>query len=467
MTVHQFEIELDALGQQPLQNIYTPLTLAYAVDDEASYATIVDTLKAGLLNLTKGFPWVAGQVICEGATAENSGVYKIVPNETHPPLIVKDLRDDSNMSTFASLKETKFPCSAPVMDENVLSARHSMSNYFDHVSPKPVFLVQATFIKGGLLLTFTTHHLVFDITGHGHIMALLSKACHNEAFNRKELASGKLDGPTFIPSLENMNPADDPSYQFQIAKPPSADDPFDQLALESKPATLNDLPKATWANFSFDTTALAALKVEANNTRLPSVPYVSTDDALTALILRSSVRARLHRCDPASKVSNCRAVNMRRRLGVPENYLGVMINMAYIQTTYEQIATEELGAVASRLRGALDGPRLVELTRGFVTMLRNAPNKWGLSITSGLDLANNLLTSSWTKVQSYELDYNLGLGKPVAVRRPTWTPATENLAYFMPTAPNGDIVVAFCLRDEDMVNLRADAEFNKYATYIG
>ena len=89
-----------------------------------------------------------------------------------------------------------------------------------------------------------------------------------------------------------------------------------------------------------------------------------------------------------------------------------------------------------------------------------------ISFMATLDLSTDIMISSWTKIDCYGLDFNLGLGKSEAVRRPQFVPV-ESLTYFMPRAPDGEIAVAICLRDENMEKLRADEEFAKYGRYIG
>ena len=76
------------------------------------------------------------------------------------------------------------------------------------------------------------------------------------------------------------------------------------------------------------------------------------------------------------------------------------------------------------------------------------------------------MLSSWAKLDCYELDFNLGLGKPDSVRRPQFVPV-ESLIYLMPKRLDGEIAVGICLRNEDMERLRADEEFAKYGRYIG
>jgi hypothetical protein len=88
------------------------------------------------------------------------------------------------------------------------------------------------------------------------------------------------------------------------------------------------------------------------------------------------------------------------------------------------------------------------------------------SATAGFDTSVDLVLSSWAKLKGYGLDFNLGLGMPLAVRRPLFQPV-QGLAFLMPKTLHGDIEAAICLRDEDMERLREDVEFGKYGTYIG
>lgn len=76
------------------------------------------------------------------------------------------------------------------------------------------------------------------------------------------------------------------------------------------------------------------------------------------------------------------------------------------------------------------------------------------------------MLSSWARENFYELDFDLGLGKPESVRRPKFFPV-ESLIYILPKRLDGELVVAVCLRDEDMERLRVDEEFAKYGKYIG
>jgi hypothetical protein len=74
--------------------------------------------------------------------------------------------------------------------------------------------------------------------------------------------------------------------------------------------------------------------------------------------------------------------------------------------------------------------------------------------------------SSWSKVDCYEFDFNLGLGRPESVRRPQFSPV-EGVVYLLPKALDGEIVAGLCLRDDDMEKLKVDKEFVKYGKYNG
>ncbi|TGO44965.1 hypothetical protein BCON_0438g00100 [Botryotinia convoluta] len=145
-----------------------------------------------------------------------------------------------------------------------------------------------------------------------------------------------------------------------------------------------------------------------------------------------------------------------------------MYNMTYHTYTLQELVEEPLSVVASRLRSALH-PKTSSLiydTRAFAMLLNSTPDKNTFSYTATLDLSTDIIFSSWAKICIYNLDFNLGLGKPEAVRRPRFN-TVESLMFLMPKTPNGEIAAAICLRDEDLKRLQEVNEFRKYGIYIG
>lgn len=452
--VNDLDVHIDILGQQSLLKIYTQITLCYPVPDASSHPKIIDILTNGLERLSASFPWVAGQVVNEGSGEGNTGTFKIKPLEKIPRLVVKDLREETSAPTMDSLRQAKFPFR--MLDESVVAPRNTIpgSPEESHLDSDPVFLVQASFITGGLLLTLVAHHSTMDMTGQGQVIDLLSKACRGEEFTAEELSVGNLDRRTVIPFLDSSHQPG-PELSYQIIKPPTSNTP--------PPPP----PESTWKYFTFPFTSLTSLKSLATSSLPSTCTYISTDDALTAFTWQSIARARLHRLQPSTQSTFARAVDVRSFLNVPQTYPGLVQNMTYHPSTLQTLTSAPLGAIAADLRSALN-PQTSTLeynTRSLATYLDKSPDKSTTSFAATLDLSADLMLSSWAKLDCYELDFGLGLGKPESVRRPQFLPV-ESLLYLMPKALNGEITVAICLRDEDMERLKVDEEFLKYGTCI-
>ncbi|KAM0205818.1 hypothetical protein ACHAQI_008821 [Fusarium lateritium] len=445
------DMELDTLGQQPLLRIYTQISLCFPVADPSKHSTIVATLEHGLSRLAQNFPWVAGQVKCD-AKEGSSGVFSIVPFERVPRLVVKDLRDEPSAPTMEGLRKAEFPMK--MFDENVIAPRKTLPIGPNHSpdDPEPVLLVQVNFIEGGLLLTVNGQHACMDMMGQDVICRLLSKSCRDEAFTEEEISTINLDRKNTVPLIEDYQVG--PELDHQLAKSPP---PTEQ----STPP-----PPASWAFFSFNPQALSELKDKAMQSLDSSMKFVSTDDAVSAFIWQSITRVRLARLDASKSTTFRRAVDVRAALHAPKEYPGMLQNMTYSISTLSQIASEPLGAVASRLRRELDPSSIRQRTRGLVTYLHNQPDKSGVSLTADANPSTDIMLSSWVKTGFWGYDFGLGLGMPESVRRPLFE-SFESLAYLMPKRPDGEITAALSFRDEDMERLKLDEDWVKYARYIG
>ncbi|KAK2754029.1 hypothetical protein FQN54_007198 [Arachnomyces sp. PD_36] len=451
------DVHIDILGQQSLLKIYTQITLCYSVTDVALHPEIVKTLTNGLERLSASFPWVAGKVVNEGSADGSTDTFKIKALDETPRLVVKDLRDDPSTPTMDSLRRAKFPFR--MLDESIVAPRNTLpgSPEESHLDTDPVLLVQATFITGGILLTFAAHHSTMDMIGQGQVISLFSKACWDEEFTPDELSVGNLDRQTLIPLLDSTYEAG-PELAYQIIKPPPATAPDDA---PSPP------PSSSWRYFTFSLASLTALKSLATNTLPKNDTFISTDDALTAFIWQSITRARLPRLSASTSTTIARAVDVRNFLNVPKTYPGLMQNMTFHPSDFRKLTDAPLGVIASDLRSALtpETSTLAYNTRALATYIDRSPDKSMTSFVATLDLSTDLMLSSWAKLDFYDLDFGLGLGKPESVRRPQFPPV-ESLLYLMPKALDGEIAVAICLRNDDMERLKVDEEFMKYGTYI-
>jgi hypothetical protein len=454
--MEDFEMNLDILGQQGgLFKLYTQLCLCFQTSDTSSQRDIADTLSKGLARLAASYQWVAGQVINEGADS-----YKIVQYEKLPGLIIKDLSHDPKIPTMDTLRRANFPFS--MLDEATVAPINTLAAGTE--GPAPVFLLQANFIKGGLLLTFATQHNTMDMTGMAQMMHLLSKACHDESFTAEELRIGNLERNKLIPLLDDSY-IPGPELAHQIGRRAA----HESISIDKgTEPTASSSPVCTWAYFNFPAASLRNLKTLAMKSVTDPSSYVSTDDVLSAFIWQGVSRARLPRLESYQETTFARAVDPRRYLDIPTTYPGLVQNMTYTVYKLEELTKQPVGVIASELRRAVDPKtsNLAYATRALTTWFLRAEEKSEINVTATLDLSKDIMLSSWVKYKCYDLDFNLGLGKPEAVRRPQFTPV-ESLFYLMPKRPDGEIAAGLCLRQEDFERLRTDEEFMKYAVYVG
>ncbi|KAG6913957.1 hypothetical protein DXG01_003293, partial [Tephrocybe rancida] len=441
----QHLLDIDIFGQQPGLSIYTQISLCYALPS-SSHASILKTLTNGLERLSKSFSWLPpGQVVNSNSSEGNSGVYKIEPFESNPPLIVKDLTRDASAPSTSALRNAELPMS--MLHESLLAPRRTIPSLSERSLPQAVFLLQPPSSR------------VMDLTGQGQVMFLLHKACRGEALTSEELELGNRTRGEAVPLFDDSHDLGREVQRWTIKPAVPADN--------GAPPP----PKATWANFSFSPSSLSSLKSRATQTLPTGAAYISTDDAL-ALIFRSVLRAQLPRLSlfpsPSTQTTFARAVDVRRYLSLPPKYPGLLQSMSYLSYPVQQLVEAPLGAIAHALRTLVD-PQTSQLAhdaRALATALHRAQDKGSLSVTAALDLGTDVMLSSWAKENSYELDFGLNLGTPEAVRRPCFDPV-ESLVYLLPRTRDGEVVAAICLRKGDLERLRGDEEFSRFGTWIG
>ena len=497
---------LDIFGQQPFFTMNTLIYFAFALPPPppssspttstttAAKSAILSALTNGLERLYKHFPWLTHGVINEGASKTSTGTYKLVPVFSKPGIIVKDLsggKGGDSTPNMSNLQCTNFPMQS--VDERVFAPRATFPGPPSQSSgdegegggegtePTPPFLIQATFIPGGLIVTFLAQHNCMDMTGQAHIIHLLHKACTGTPFSDEELCTGNMERGGIVPLLDD-------SWVPERGILERHDTSIAATATATATSAQPPQP-GIWVYFNFSSAALRRVKEVAGEGLEPgSGLYVSTDDALTAVLWQAIVRARMPRLNfnsstntnhslsnsnsttqqqqRQSKIS--RAIDVRPHLNISPTYPGpIQDNLSTTLPLCTLHCPENLGSVASRLRSALAQKTDVAYSaRAFATLLARKEDKRVISSTAGFDLSVDVIVSSWARVRGYEWDFGLGLCGPRVVRRPHFE-AVEGLVFLMPKTLEGDVVAAVCLRGEDMEKLKGDGEFARYAEYIG
>lgn len=446
------EVELDILAQQPrINRLYTQITFCFKLtnDSQSLQSGIINTLNTGLERLTASYPWVAGTVV------NDNGIFKIRASAQAPCVVVKDFRNEPDFPTWDAVSSSNFPFS--MLDEDVIAPCKTLVDTDPSTSSLPVFLVQANYIQGGLLLSINGHHGTMDMAGQAQVMHLFAKACRSEPFTSSEIAVGNMDRRTVIDLLDDDKDDDDDHIKDD------ATDPL--LKTRQGQPRQPDLPgKLVWSYFAFSADSLAALKALAMKT-VPTDHFVSTDDVLSAFTWQSICRARAARLNPPNPASTLsRNVDMRRYLSLPPTYPGFVTHSTTHTSLIDELVEEPLGSVAVCLRSALDGPTLTRQIRLQATRISRGEDKVAFTNSSVPELDVRL--SSWVKEDCYGLDF--GFGKPDAVRRPRFAHgAREGLVYFLPKSPQGEIVVGMCLRQDDVERVKMEEQFVQFGSYIG
>lgn len=446
MPAPELDETLEIFGQQNVR-VTTPFLYCYPLPGSSDLAPVITALETGLQRLTADFPWVAGKVVNEGKTDVNSGVFKIKPGGDTPPLFVKHYRENTETPSMQALQSAAFPVS--MLSELLFSPIKVLPTNPDQ-DRSPVLVLQATRIRGGLLLNIVGNHQALDGTGQEQVSYLLDKACRGIPFSEEEVRIGNLPRSTIVkPFDDSWQPSESSRY----------------LKSRHAIATNVDSPPSQWATVLFPGAALAKLK--GKTTDEVTSGYVSTDDALTALIWKSPARARLARL-PASRESTLgRAINPRRYLGIPATYPGYIFNMAYTSHALGRLDTLSLGAIASDLRMAVDPQTsgLNRTTREFATLLYRADDKDSVSAHEGLELGADIMLSSWANMRCYDFDFGMQLGLPIAFRRTLMDPV-PSLIFLLPKRKDGEIVVTLCVLEEDLVRLRTNEFFTHYGQFL-
>ncbi|ORX95196.1 hypothetical protein K493DRAFT_315135 [Basidiobolus meristosporus CBS 931.73] len=430
--------------------MYTNLSYIFALDDSPNQSatdSVVQSLTNGLQRLSESFPWIAGQVGSTGADQGGSTAFKIIPFESMPPLQTAH-RPDLSIKTFI---ESNW--SMQMLDPDVFAPRLSPLGQAPKPSdPAPVFLLRATFITGAVVLTFAANHSAMDMTGQTMMIRLLSRACHSIQFTEEELRLGNREIGCKIALFEDRG---DQELKAEIASQLSRKTAETEIPKVNDP---QEPAKLTWAYFQADMSSLAAIKAKATESN-PSSSFVSTDDALTALIWQAISRARRSRLGVSTRLLLARAVDVRKSMGISERYPGMMQNMAFNNLTIEEVLEMPLGAVAAQLRNKLDPNNLGHAMRVIMTLMSRHPHE--SPILPYLKPSHDVMITSWAKMDCYSDDFDLGLGKPEIVLRPRLPPVGEGWVNLMPKSEKRGIIFGVCLREADMMLFKADEQLRE------
>ena len=452
-------LQLGPIDELPQLRTYTILLLGFRLKDRVEQAEVMQCLQSATNALVREFPFLAGHTTLMEANEEKLNATKHIPgNDTYQVTVTHN--DISELfPSYQTIKSANAPTS--MLNGSMLAEGEGFPTKRTGSTLDPCLRIRASFVSGGLLLSFSLNHIIGDGNSLGQLIKMFAFACRGDNIPKAELEAGNVDRQGSIPSLRPHEPHLDHSNMrvkwTGVSDHATADEHMDQ-----EPA--NSL---CWAYFHISKEKLAELKAEASADASKDGEFVpvSTNDAFTALIWRAITIARLPRLEPDGKTMLMRAINSRRRLDPPLSAETIqnVITATYTAFNLQDVPSLPLRTLASQLRRDLQGIDDHHI-RSLMTFVRSTKDKNSIGFGATCT-PNDVVVSSFANLPVYG-DYGPLLGKPEFARRPTLLP-TDGLVYIMPRNPDGSLEVTISIREDDMERMRRDEKWNHYTEYIG
>ncbi|KAH8799822.1 hypothetical protein F5884DRAFT_863428 [Xylogone sp. PMI_703] len=451
----------DVLGQFPLLKTYHHVAALFPRDYKTSLESVVQALEAGAAKLVAQIPWLGDQVINEGKAPGNSGVFKLAawPSDAPANTLVRSKDCSDLLPSYTEIIEAGAPISK--LDGSILCPVPGFPLSYDEskIGPAPVVILQANFIKGGLLLNFSFQHNIMDMSGLFAFMNFLATAMRHEEIPAPAIEQANRDRRKVVPLLGPGEPIRDHSH-LRIP-PASTPTPAPAPAVTSPPAA-----PASWAYFRISLADVAAIKALSSPTDVNAkVAFVSTNDALSAFYWKrlSTVRLRSG-YEPASVSKFSRAIDARQAMGVPREYMGQLVYFAASFLTLRELGDWTLPAIAGKLRVDLKDVNNAFSVRSYATFLAGVQDKSTLAYGGPFNRELDIGSSSGS-LAPLDLDFGPVLGKPDVLRRPNLAPLPGCLYFFPPEGSH--MLMLVCLQPRDLEGLRSDPEWSRYTAFIG
>lgn len=460
-------LELGPFGQMIGVHTYNVKTLGFSTPDDAAQNRAIASLTAAASKMASHFPWLTGQVVNFEANSTSSGAFKVVSYGPHEGpnkfLHIKDCKD--LLQPYATILEAKAPLS--MLDGRILSPGYGFPYMYPSAEAMPVFVVQISLLRGGLLLTFNAQHNVMDANADSKIIRCFAKLCAGGEVTQEELELGNGDREKYFPPITSTDELD----KLEWFRMPSM--------LPFSPPWPPQYGNAPWHCFRIPASSIAALK---NMAKAPSVndqtdsaynaPYFSTDDIMTALVWKHLVRSRALPGDTTTS-GLVRAVNGRQHFDppIPAGYIGHTVTCVWTRIPFSELLSKPLPSLAHALRKNLIQYASPNQLKSLVNLLQTTEDQTTINYGATMNMDTDVMLTSHTAHGINEANFGneSGLGLPDFVRRPN-LPDGRGLAYLLPKGRDGSVDMVAGLLPEDLKTLRegeGSEEWNTYVKYIG
>nr|QNC49727.1 Hfaza2E [Hypoxylon fragiforme] len=441
-----------AISQLPMLQVYSHILYYFPMPNGVSREHIIQEFEAAITKVRQEVPWMGARVVNVGKTDTNSGTYKPIACPLPKNAIdVADYTDE--IPEYAAIRAKRAPLS--MIDTERLTPVSGFPKKFEDSDEDPAHVVrlQASFIRGGVVVDFAFQHNMGDASGHFGFVKLIATAMRGEEFPPSFLEKANLDRRNAIPLLGPNEPVLDHSHH---KRPPVTDStPF--------------VPRkdARYHVFRFTPANMAKIKDMANQCQGfdPEVPFISTDDAVCAFCWQHFIAIRKDRFPPDTMSRFGRQIDGRKLVGLPPDYMGEVAHTMSAWMTFQQLTEAPLSTVASYLRKRLNETNNLHHLRSFATFIARDPDKSTITWAGQFNPDVDIGCSSIRTLAGVFPEFGK-LGKPEFIRRPPSVPFPSTLVLY-PGSPEGDCDAIACLTDADFEALSANPEWTKYVEHIG
>ncbi|RAK90954.1 trichothecene 3-O-acetyltransferase [Aspergillus costaricaensis CBS 115574] len=445
----------DVLGQLPMLQVYTHILLLFSMPEGVTRDDIVSDLISAVALIREKVPWMAGKVINVDKSPGNSGRYVVVPCPAPDRLIeVKDVSHE--LPPYQEIQRLKAP--NYLLDSSLLAPTTAFPQRFEdsEEDPSRVIRLQAIFVEGGVLIDFATQHNMTDGGGVFGFARLVAQAMRAERFSDDLLEKINCDRRNVVPLLRPDEPMLDHSHYLL---PPGTD------------VQLVECPEpAQWHVVRLAAAKVTDLKTQATpppGESDPEVLFITGDDAISAFFWKKLTMMRQRRNTPDTRSRFSRAIDGRKVMGVPAEYMGDLVHNVATWLTFGELIDLPLHSIASHLRREMNLANTAYHVRSFATFIAQQPDKSIITYGGVFNPDTDVGMSSLSRADIMHLEFGI-LGRPDFVRRPNFSGnVVPGLLYIFPMQPEGDLDMLVCLTDADMEALRHDPEWNHVVEYIG
>ena len=436
---------------------------------------ISNLLLAALRATVDEIPFLAGSVV---PFSQDQPWLRDIRPDGATYLEVKDL---SQELSFSELQKSCF--SSSLLDSDKLCPFPKSSYVRD--DPVDVCRIRANFIDGGLLLVVQVIHTVFDGRGITEFLKVFADKVRKA--QRGELtkhATQNGEGPPHMYSFDRNSVLSGGGVYGSIEKHPC------WTAAPSKTHGKFSDTISICANFHISSDSLRALKEAASPSLSPSdvglpnsqphsssekVTYISTHDAIAALIWRSILLARSR----AGIISNntlsqfCQAIDCRSRMGLPQPYHGNAFYGILTSLDITQFAPPSDAPDTSRIPGLQAAARAIrselmdataEKFRDLLGFVERTEKDFltRFTVVESLQLKSMFLIS-YFGFEMHELDFGDALGGHIAAFRVPSQGIAPGMPIVLPRLPDGSCEFIINEQEEVMRRLAEDKVFAKFA----